>query len=244
MPVQSRYPHALKDQRQFFDELITEDWESYKSEAWDISRRSEVARLFRAMRPAQILDIGCGCGFHDSEMAGYEFVQRVDAIDYSVQSIKKADEAYPHPKVFRRVADLATDDPGPVFDLVVSFQVLEHLVDPDVYFEYCVRACRPGGLIAIATPNVDRLDNRIRRRRGEQPALVDPQHFHEYSRAELLAIGRRFGLVKQDFFGVGLHSLIYPRLMGGSYRRAAWWGRALPALASVIVVVFTKPPAA
>jgi len=166
MPVQSRYPNALKDQRQFFDELITEDWESYKSEAWDVSRRGEVARLFRTMRPARILDIGCGCGFHDAEMARYDCVQRIDAIDYSVQSIRKADEAYPHPKVFRRVADLETDDPGAVFDLVVSFQVLEHLVDPAGYFRYCL--CSPARRSADTNRRsvVDRSTTANRRRRS------------------------------------------------------------------------------
>jgi 2-polyprenyl-3-methyl-5-hydroxy-6-metoxy-1,4-benzoquinol methylase len=243
MSVQSRYPTALDDQRQFFDELITEDWESYKSDAWDFSRRYEIERLFRHMRPATILDVGCGCGFHDAEMAKFDFVTRVEGIDYSSQSIKRANEAYPHPKVTRRVADLATDDPGPVFDLVVSFQVLEHLREPDVYFKFCLRSCRPGGLIAIATPNVDRLDNRIRRWRGEPPALIDPQHFHEYSRAELLALGRRYGLIRRDFFGVGLHSLIYPRLTPQPYTRSAKWGTRLPALATVLVVVFEKPAA-
>jgi 2-polyprenyl-3-methyl-5-hydroxy-6-metoxy-1,4-benzoquinol methylase len=237
MSVQSRYPKALEDQRQFFDELITEDWESYKSDAWDFSRRYELARLFKTMRPRTVLDIGCGCGFHDVEIATYEFVERVDAIDYSSQSIKKADEAYPHPKVRRRVADLTTDDPGAVYDLVVSFQVLEHLPNPDVYFQFCLRACRPGGLIAIATPNAYRLDNRIRRWRGEPPALIDPQHFHEYTRA-VRALGRRHRLRERDFYGVGLHSSIYPRLTPRPYTRAARWGTYLPALATVLVIVF------
>jgi 2-polyprenyl-3-methyl-5-hydroxy-6-metoxy-1,4-benzoquinol methylase len=236
--VQSRYPRALEDQRQFFDELITEDWESYKSEAWDYSRRYEIDRLFRNMQPRTILDVGCGCGFHDSEMAKYPFVERVEAIDYSAQSIRKANEAYPSPKVTRRVADLATDDPGRVFDLVVSFQVLEHLVDPDVYFKFCLRACRPGGLIAIATPNRLRLDNRIHAWRKEPLSLLDPQHFHEYTRAELQALGKTYGLVERDFFGVGLHSLIYPRLTPKPYPRSARWGTRLPALASVLVIVF------
>lgn len=238
MTVQSRYPRALEDQRQFFDELITEDWDSYKSEVWDHSRRYEISRMFRRMQPRTIMDVGCGCGFHDAEMATYPFVERVEAIDYSAQSIRKADEAYPHPKVSRRVADLATDDPGRIFDLVVSFQVLEHLVDPDVYFKFCLRACRPGGLIAIATPNRLRLDNRIRALRGEPPALIDPQHFHEYTHAELRALGARYGLMQRDFFGVGLHSLIYPRLSPKPHTRAARWGTRLPALATVLVIVF------
>jgi 2-polyprenyl-3-methyl-5-hydroxy-6-metoxy-1,4-benzoquinol methylase len=241
VPVHSRYPKVLADQRQFFDELITEDWDLYKNEAWDFSRRYELRRLFKSLRPARVLDVGCGCGFHDAEMGGYDFVQRVDAIDYSSQSIKKADEAYPHPKVFRRVADLATDDPGPVYDLVVSFQVLEHLEDPDAYFRFCLRACKPGGRIAIATPNADRLDNRIRRWRGEPPALIDPQHFREYSRAELEAIGRRHGLVPRDFFGVTLQSLIYPRLTPRSHERMVRMGTWFPSLATVIVIVFERP---
>ena len=243
MTVQSRYPHPLEDQRQFFDELITEDWESYKSDAWDQSRRYEISRLFRGMRPATVLDIGCGCGFQDAEMATYDFVRRVDAIDYSTQSVKKANEAYPHPKVSRRVADLATDDPGAVYDLVVSFQVLEHLPNPDVYFECCLRACRPGGLIAIATPNADRLDTRIRRWRGEPPAMIDPQHFHEYSRAELRALASRYGLIERDCFGVGLQSLIYPRLTPTPASRAARWGTYVPWLATVTVIVLERPGA-
>jgi len=238
MSVQSRYPRALADQRQFFDELITQDWDSYKSEAWDYSRRYETRRLFRHMQPRAILDVGCGCGFHDAEMANYPFVERVEAIDYSPQSIRRADEAYPHSKVTRRVADLATDDPGRVFDLVVSFQVLEHLAEPDIYFEFCLRACRAGGLIAVATPHRLRLDNRIRAWKGEPPALIDPQHFHEYTRGELRALGQRFGLVERDFFGVGLHSLIYPQLTPQPHQRSARWGTRLPALATVLVIVF------
>jgi SAM-dependent methyltransferase len=243
MSVQSRYPKPLVDQRQFFDELITEEWASYKSDAWDFSRRFEISRLFRKLRPARILDIGCGCGFHDSEMAEYDFVTTVDAIDYSAQSIKKADEAYPHAKVSRRVADLAIDPPGGLYDLVVSFQVFEHLSEPDVYFRFAKAACRPGGTIAIVTPNADRLDNRILRWRGQAPVFVDPQHFREYNLDGLRELGRQQGLVPSGHFGYGLQSLIYPNLSSKDYRRRTQWGALLPRVANVIGVLFEKPRA-
>lgn len=237
MSVHSRYQELIHDQRQFFDELITEEWESYRSEAWDYSRRFEVSRLLRRLRPSRILDIGCGCGFHDVELAKPDFVTRVDAIDYSSKSIDKANEAYPHPKVFRRVADLAADGIEPVHDLVVSFQVFEHLADPDVYFRYCLRARRPGGAIAILTPNRRRLDNRIREWRGEPPALIDPQHFHEYTAREIAEIGRRYGLRMTDSFGHGIQSLIHPRLTPRRYQRVTHLGAAFPSVATVIGVV-------
>lgn len=242
MSVHSRYSGPLDDQRQFFDELITEEWPSYTSEAWDFSRRSEVSRLLRALRPARILDIGCGCGFHDVEMAKFDFVSRVDAFDYSGQSVLKADDAYPHSKVFRRVADITTDQVDAIYDLVVSFQVFEHLPNPDAYLNYCLRACRPGGAIAIVTPNRNRLDNRIRQWRGEPPAVLDSQHFREYTLPELQALGRSYGLTPIDSFGHGFQSLIYPRITPKDYRRLTRLGAALPAVASVIGVVFRAPP--
>lgn len=241
MSVQSRHQQRVEDQRQFFDELITEDWDTYRSDAWDFSRRFEVGRLLRDLRPARVLDIGCGCGFHDVEFANHPAVQHVDAIDYSRESIRKADEAYPHPKVSRRVGDLIGETPESTYDLVVSFQVFEHLADPEPYFRYAMAACRPGGALAIVTPNRDRLDNRIRRWRGQAPEMLDPQHFHEYTLDELSELGRRHRLEVIDSFGYGLQSQLMPSLTPRDYTHVTKWGAWLPSLANVIGVIFRKP---
>ena len=130
MPVHERYPNFVRDQRQFFDELVTEDWHSYISSEWDYVRRYEIGRLFRRIQPTTILDVGCGCGFHDRVMAEYPFVREVIAIDYSLKSIEAAEREYPHPRVTRWVSDFAEFPRDRAFDLVVSFQVIEHLDDP------------------------------------------------------------------------------------------------------------------
>ena len=241
MSVHSRYPKLVEDQRQFFDELITEEWASYQSDAWDFSRRFEIESILRDCQPARVLDIGCGCGFHDAEFARRPFVQQVDAVDYSSASIQRANEAYPHPKVRRWVADLRSDRLDPTYDLVVSFQVIEHLADPSAYLQFAMMACRPGGPIAVVTPNVDRLDNRIRRWRGEPAVLVDPQHFREYSRRDLAALGRDHGLIPRRSFAHGLHSLTVPALTAKDFRRATKLGAWLPSLANVIGVIYEKP---
>jgi 2-polyprenyl-3-methyl-5-hydroxy-6-metoxy-1,4-benzoquinol methylase len=243
MSVQDRFPQPLEDQRAFFDELITEEWDTYRSDTWDITRRYEVARLFRRTQPRSILDIGCGCGFHDADMARYEFVERVDAIDYSEQSIRRANHEYRHPKVHRRVGDLTKAYVGPTYDLVVSFQVIEHLRTPDAYFAFVKSACRPGGAIAIFTPNAARLDNRIRRWRREPPAMLDPQHFREYTAAELRTIGERNGLAVRDSFAYLLQSLIHPTLTPRPHARSIRWGSFVPPIASALAIVFEMPVA-
>jgi SAM-dependent methyltransferase len=207
MPVQDRYREYLSDQRRVFDELITEDWGTYISAEWDAVRRFEVAQLFAQLHPARILDIGCGVGFHDREMANHSFVSAVDAIDYSEKSVQKAEEVYPHKNVTRWVADLGKDQPQKAYDLVVSFQVFEHLDNPDTYFRYCRAACAENGHIGIFTPNRWRLRNVLRRLRGLDLELLDPQHFKEYSVSELRLLGERHGFEYVSRFGYGMNGL-------------------------------------
>jgi len=241
MPAQDRYQTFLEDQREFFDTLITEDWDTYCSESWDETRRYELAQLFQYLQPSTILDIGCGCGFHDREMASYPFVRSVHAFDYSARSIERADAVYGHPKVWRWVGDLAADAPQQRYDLVVSFQIFEHLSDPEVYFRYCRAACVPGGSIAIFTPNRTRLPNWLRARRGLGPELLDPQHFKEYTAAEMIALGRNGGFVEQRYFGYGMFG--HPAVNRMSDRWRLRLGRLLPTIASGLCVIMKAPAA-
>ena len=201
MPVQNRYSQFLPDQRQFFDELITEDWDTYQSEAWDYTRTFEVRQLFKRVQSVHILDVGCGCGFHDTVMAEYPFVEREDGIDYSEQSILRANAEYPHPKVHRRVADFTAFHPQRIYDLVVSFQVIEHLTNPDEYLAFCANVCKPQGVVAVWTPNRVRWVNRIRAIKRKPLELIDPMHFREYTAHEIFEMGKKFGLKPFGLFG-------------------------------------------
>ena len=147
MSVHSRHQEFVSDQREFFDSLITEDWNLYFSEDWDISHRYEVTKLFGIIQPESVLDIGCGCGFHDKEMANFPFEKEIHAIDYLAKSIKAANREYPRPKVHRTTTDLK-DLPTASYDLVVSWQVFEHLDDPDAYFQSALRIVNLNGWIA------------------------------------------------------------------------------------------------
>lgn len=239
MPVQDRYQSFLDDQRQFFDDLITEDWHTYFSESWDETRRYEVSQLFSRVKPTHVLDIGCGVGFHDREMVLYPFVQAVDAFDYSARSVAKADETYPHPMVTRWVGDIAKDVPRRQYDLVVSFQVFEHLSDPSSYFRFCRAACRPDGIVAIFTPNRLRMSNRMRIRTGLAPLLLDPQHFKEYTASEIHELGRAAGFHSAGHFAYGIDGL--PMLNRLSHRARLRLGALFPQVGSGLCVLLRSP---
>lgn len=241
MRVHERYSAYMADQRQFFDDLVSEEWDSYLSEAWDAMRRHEVARLFEVVQPRRILDIGCGCGFHDRVMAEYPFVEQVDAFDYSAKSIEKADEEYPHKKVRRFVADMQRFEARAPYDLAVSFHVFEHLDAVAPYFALCHRALRPGGHMAIVMPNRWRLSNVLRRLKLQEPILLDPQHFREYSARAAMRLGEAAGFTPVARFGYGLAGTGIGWIDRAPPERQLRLARLVPTVANGIGIIMRRP---
>jgi 2-polyprenyl-3-methyl-5-hydroxy-6-metoxy-1,4-benzoquinol methylase len=180
----------MDDQREFFDRLITEQWHTYNNRNWDRTRRLEVRKILEMVPgTCRVLNMGCGCGFHDALFAESAHVDAVVGIDYSPNSIEQANRHYPHPKVQRVVMDI--NQPAEIvrrfglFDLVVSFQVLEHLSQPAEFISSSIACARDGGVVAFVTPNRETLQNRVRRLAGKPIQSMDPLHFREFTRIEL-----------------------------------------------------------
>jgi len=236
----SRQSEFLEDQREIFDQLVTEEWDTYQDLNWNRSRQFEVDRLFAQVRPERVLDIGCGCGYHDLLMAVKPGVKNVLGIDYSEKSIETANRIYPHPAVKRQVADIFSFEQNG-FDLAVSFQVIEHLIDAQTFLATNRELVRPGGWVAAVTPNRQRALNRIFALMGRPIRLSDPQHFREYTVDELRELGARVGLKFQGSFGYGM-SIPIP-LLRRSLIFAPWalrLGYGVPSLADCICAIFRR----
>lgn len=121
----------------------------------------------RAEGRRRILELGCGTGYGTAELA--DALPRVIAID-RVSPDPAARQGGAH---FVR-ADLSGIPLAPGrFDMVLSFQVIEHLEDPTSYLESIARLLEPGGSALITTPNLLTSDRE------------NPFHVHEYTADEL-----------------------------------------------------------
>jgi 2-polyprenyl-3-methyl-5-hydroxy-6-metoxy-1,4-benzoquinol methylase len=238
MAVHERYSNYLSDQSKFFDELITEDWHTYSSDEWDQTRRFEIDQLFTHIQPRTVLDIGCGCGFHDVEMAQYPFVESVHGIDPSSASVARANEIYTHAKVKRSIGSFETLSSDSAYDLAVSIDVFEHTDKPDDYFENVKRVVHANGHIAIITPNRHRWSNLARRATGKKPLLISTMHWREYTFRELIALGQQHGLKHTLSFGHGFYG---PMTGWMSHEQRLKVGATLPSISHVIGVVFQRP---
>lgn len=108
---------------------------------------------------ARILDVGCANGYFTNKLLnnGYHNIDLIDIDNYLV---------YPEAVALNRLktADLNIDklpyeDEG--FDLVVAFQVLEHLENPFYFMRECKRVLKPGGTLLLSIPNIFTLKDRL-----------------------------------------------------------------------------------
>jgi SAM-dependent methyltransferase len=140
-------------------------------------RRHEVVyrRLADACAGCDVLEAGCGEGYGADLIAGV--ARRVIGLDYDETTVAHVRACYPRVDVRRgNLASLPLGDGS--IDVVVNFQVIEHLWDQPQFVAECARVLRPGGLLLMSTPN------RITFSPGRDTP-VNPFHTRELNAAEL-----------------------------------------------------------
>ncbi|MDO8527725.1 MAG: class I SAM-dependent methyltransferase [Deltaproteobacteria bacterium] len=101
--------------------------------------------------PARLLEIGCASGvFLDlAQKAGYE----VSGIEVNKYAAEYATHHFGL-KVSNSMLEEA-NLPANAYDIVVAFDVIEHVVDPNTFINKIKRLLRKGGITVIGTPNTD-----------------------------------------------------------------------------------------
>lgn len=97
----------------------------------------------------RVLDAACGEGY-GTAMLGAAGASSVVGVDVDPAAIEHVRERY---GVEAEVADVAAlPFPDDAFDLVVSFETIEHVAQPERALDELARVRAPGGLIVISTP--------------------------------------------------------------------------------------------
>ena len=243
MKTHEKYKKYISDQRAFFDRLITHDLDSYNDRMWDYSRRFEVHKILSIAKPKTVLNIGSGCGFHDSIFSASEDIQHILSMDYSEKSIEHSNKIHASPKISRVIFDILSDDIDSLgkFDLVTSFQVIEHIEDYNLFMKKSCALLNPGGRLAIATPNYDRFQNRILSFFGKKKQLCDPMHFKEFTINELLALGEKNTLRHLKTFGYGFSFNIKYHFDNFLPKKILFYlGRVFKKHSNILIVIFEK----
>jgi SAM-dependent methyltransferase len=122
----------------------------------------------------RVLDGACGVGYGTALLADH--ASEVVGVDIDADAIAYARSRYARPNVEFRVEDLLApklDDRS--FDVVCSFETIEHVPDREAYLAQVARVLRDDGVFVVSTPRADETT----------VSPENPFHFVEYSRRDI-----------------------------------------------------------
>ncbi len=136
---------------------------------------------------ASVLEVGCGPGLMLSAFCKRGW--RVFGMERNEAAAEMARQTLGAGAIATSIGDLP---PDARFDLIVMFQVLEHIGEPVELLQQCVRLLAPGGLLIANVPNFASWQSRFARSRWMH--LDVPRHLVHYTPHTLAATLRRAGL--------------------------------------------------
>jgi SAM-dependent methyltransferase len=99
----------------------------------------------------QVLDVASGLGY------GTDYLRRQGAdvvgLEINIAAVQYSQYHYPSSTFVHGNAEAMPSEWGKSFDVIVSFETIEHLKRPQDFLQEVIRCLRPGGLFICSTPN-------------------------------------------------------------------------------------------
>jgi 2-polyprenyl-3-methyl-5-hydroxy-6-metoxy-1,4-benzoquinol methylase len=171
-------------------------------------RLAEVVRL----KPSggRLLEVGCAEGGFLSLASAHFDVRGIDASEYAARAIR---ERFGLPAEAADIESAAL--PGGAFDVIVAFNVLEHLADPEAVVARLFDALKPGGVLIGSVPNAGGIVGRPAAFIGGR---LDRSHRSVFPPLVWRRVFETAGFAPVRFFG----ELNFGRNRSVYLRRAAW----------------------
>lgn len=135
----------------------------------------------------RFLDVGCGYGFfsREAQRAGFE-VQALELAQIERQIAHRMTGLDPTASSFEEYVC----EPSSL-GVVLMSQILEHVLDVNLWVDKAHRLLEPGGILAIALPNFGSITRRLLQERD--PFVCPPTHLNFFSPRSLSSLLRKHG---------------------------------------------------
>lgn len=207
-----------------FDALAADWWnpEGDMRPLHDINplRTAYIDQCVGGLKGKRVLDIGCGGGILAEAMAARG--ARVTGIDLAGEVIGAARHHAVQSGLdidYRVISsrDMAAEAAG-TFDIVVAYEMLEHVDAPQLIVADCAHLVAPGGDVFLSTINRTLAAGALAIGGAEYALRLLPRGTHEYSKfikpSELSAFCRRAGLQVADISGMRYNPLTHGATLG------------------------------
>lgn len=147
---------------------------------FDFFQTYRVQRFRRYLKPnSNVIDIGCGSGVFAEALirAGYN-CSGIELPGAAARRAAKVSGLKLHIGEFLKINSIKEK-----FDAAIMWHVFEHVQDPKLVLNHTVQLVKPGGIIAIALPNIESLQSKFFK--GSWFHLDPPRHLQFFSKDAL-----------------------------------------------------------
>lgn len=139
----------------------------------------------------RVLDIACGTGYgcHMVAKERKREITEVIGVDIDEETLYYANREYNHQKVTYVKGDVLDPHlPGQLgeFDVILSFETIEHVKEDQIFMDHLYQMLKPGGTLVLSSPFG----------RGRGMPTSEPYHFHQFTPEEFEDLFTRFSDVE------------------------------------------------
>lgn len=175
------------------DLIKTIDFQSTEEYILHLRLTTAYTQTARLVKNKKVLDLGCNVGYGSNIL--FNNAKKVVGVDVSEKAILSAKNQFGHLGIeFQKIDGKTLPYESNSFDFVVSFQVIEHIVDCNKFINEIKRITTPKGVVIFTTPNaLLRLD----------PGMKPWNEFHirEYNQIEIQSLLNDF-FINVNIFGL------------------------------------------
>ncbi len=140
------------------------------------------------VRSKTVLEVAFGEGYGAYLLSRY--AKSVVGLEASERAIAKAKKKFHAPNIqFKKQYVPPIPFPENSFDVIVAFQFIEHIKEPEAFLKEAYRVLKPQGTLYITTPN------------ALQSPSYNPYHVKEYTFEEMEALVKKV-FKKYRFYGI------------------------------------------
>lgn len=178
-------PFTLSGNEDFYKELSSFEW-YYMPWKWEHEQT-----LNYASKANTILEVGCGSGSYLKKIQQIFPNKRVTGLEITI--VENAE-----PFIINQTVEDHAAQNFQQYDMICSFQVLEHITYVRSFLEASLKLLKPGGCLVISVPNNDSI---FFQEKGEVVLNMPPHHMGLWNRKSLSYLTKVFPiLLRKTYF--------------------------------------------